>query len=291
MHILRSTYIPAYDSLIRSPYTSNPFPSAVVASTSIIINDHREITTLDHFIALLAHEDLYLDSTSLHLPREEAYKDLFDLAQPKSRLEDLIKEEGEKAGLIYTGDRPPPSPSPPAASEDNVNNPTDTPRPPPPPDIDVVPPSQNPSPPPPSPKSPFNPFSKSSYISLAKSKMRRSSASKTPPSPVTPSSPTHNTARPLTKKPSRPDPIPFALLSVSFSPRTVGLVYTITSQTAGSFQGQDYGALSMSITGPRDGGRTLKKTLVEISRPRDEKLEVAAKRIVECLWDVLLDDI
>ncbi|KAL0063288.1 hypothetical protein AAF712_009783 [Marasmius tenuissimus] len=290
MHILRSTYVPAYDSLIRPPYSSNPFPSAMIASITIIINNHREIATLDHFIALLAHEDLYLDATSLHLPREEAYKDLFDLAQPKSRLEDLIKEEGEKAGLIYTGDRPPPSPSPPAASG---NKPAETT--PPLPEIEVATPTpqQDPSPSPSSsPKSSFNPFSKSSYLSLAKSKIRRrSSASKTPPSPVTPTSPIPETARPFTRKTARLDPLPFALLSVSFSPRTVGLVYTITSQTAGSFQGQDYGALSMSITGPRDGGRTLKKTLVEISRSREEKLEVTAKRIVGCLRDVLLDDI
>ncbi|KAL0577898.1 hypothetical protein V5O48_004093 [Marasmius crinis-equi] len=279
MHILRSTYIPAYDSLIRPPYTSNPFPSSVIASDSIIINEHREIATLDHFIALLAHEDLYLDATSLHLPREEAYKDLFDLAQPKSRLEDLIKEEGEKVGLIYAGDRPPPSPSPPTSMGDDgnrgaeANTSSST----------ASPPEPGASPPPPpSPKTSFNPFSKSSYLSLAKSKIRRSSTSKTPPSPLTPTSPFRDNHEDVPKihKPTEPDPLPFALLSVSFSPRRVGLVYTITSSTASAFQGQDYGALSLSITGPRDGGRTLKKTLVEVTRPREEKLEVTARRVV-----------
>ncbi len=105
MHILRSTYLPAYDSLIRAPYTSDPFPSSSMppAEKSSIFSTHRELSTLDLFIALLAHEDLMLDSTSLHLPREEAYKDLFDMVQPKTRLEDLVIEEGVKAGVIQIG--------------------------------------------------------------------------------------------------------------------------------------------------------------------------------------------
>ncbi|KAG7086670.1 hypothetical protein E1B28_002610 [Marasmius oreades] len=288
MHILRSTYIPAYDSLIRPPYTSDPFPSdlAGVGSDSIIIANHRELSTLDHFIALLAHEDLYLDATSLHLPREEAYKDLFDLAQPRSRLEDLIREEGEKAGLIYTGERPPPSPSPPMTADDLTPNPRivleDTPV----PGASVHPTSsQSASPTKPS----FNPFSKSSYLALAKDKIRRRSTSKTPPSPLTPTFDGQQ-VQGQTSQPSDPEPLPFAQLSVSFSPRKVGLVLIITTTTAGSFQGQDFGALSLSITGPKDGGRTLKKNLVELSRPREEKLEITAKRVVRSLREVLLED-
>ncbi|KAJ3857903.1 hypothetical protein EV368DRAFT_29170 [Lentinula lateritia] len=104
MHILRSTYLPAYESLIRPPYTSDPFSSSILttSTTSDSAPVHRELATLDLFIALLAHEDLLLDATSLHLPREEAYKDLFDMVQPRSRLEDLILEEGINAGLVYT---------------------------------------------------------------------------------------------------------------------------------------------------------------------------------------------
>lgn len=294
MHILRSTYIPAYDSLIRPPYTSDPFPSDLVGSDSIVIANHRELITLDKFIALLAHEDLYFDATSLHLPREEAYKDLFDLAQPKSRLEDLIREEGEKFGLIFTGERPPPSPVPPTSTagdcsprivvdENRV------------PEAIVHPLSPH-SPPPPKPsasptKPSFNPFSKSSYLALAKDKIRRRSASKTPPSPLTPTFEAQQVQDYQPQPQSAdPEPLPFAQLSVSFSPRKVGLVYTITSTTVGSFQGQDFGALSMSITGPKDGGRTLKKTLVEVSRPREEKLEVTAKRVIKSLREVLLED-
>ncbi|KIK63720.1 hypothetical protein GYMLUDRAFT_162721, partial [Collybiopsis luxurians FD-317 M1] len=120
MHILRSTYLPAYDSLIRPPYTSDPFSSSILpGSTSDSGPVHRELITLDLFIALLAHEDLLLDATSLHLPREEAYKDLFDMVQPRSRLEDIVLEEGVKAGVIYmrrASHSSPPSPSTPGPS-------------------------------------------------------------------------------------------------------------------------------------------------------------------------------
>ena len=100
MHILRSTYIPAYASLIRPPYTSDPFFSPYPPSSKSGTEPSRELAILDQFIALLAHEEVLLDSSSLYLPREEAYKDLFDLAQPRSRLEDLIHDEGLKSGII-----------------------------------------------------------------------------------------------------------------------------------------------------------------------------------------------
>ncbi|KAJ3976419.1 hypothetical protein EV361DRAFT_838393 [Lentinula raphanica] len=179
MHILRSTYLPAYDSLIRSPYTSDPFSSSVLTTSSSSDAEpvHRELATLDLFIALLAHEDLLLDATSLHLPREEAYKDLFDMIQPRSRLEDLILEEGVKAGLVYTGPTPPAQASP----------------------------------------------------SPARSSFKLK-------------------------------PLPFDSLSVSFSPRRVALIYTPAA----------------------------KKTLAEVSRGRDEKLEVCAKRVIDGLHEALV---
>lgn len=65
MNVLRSAYLPVYDYNIRVPYSSDPFPSS---ASSI---QHRELRTLDLFIALLAHEDVLLDASSLHLPREE----------------------------------------------------------------------------------------------------------------------------------------------------------------------------------------------------------------------------
>ncbi|ESK85969.1 hypothetical protein Moror_9470 [Moniliophthora roreri MCA 2997] len=300
MHILRSTYIPAYDSLIRPPYSSDPFPSSVIETDTIIISTHREIATLDHFIALLAHEDLYLDATSLHLPREEAYKDLFDLAQPRSRLEDLVKEEGLNAGLIYLGEQPP---LPPQPAEDDANRPVvdpaavvpvqrfDLPEP-----KDTLQPAAPPSPIPSPTKTSFNPFSKTSYLALAKSKIRRDrSSSNTPPSPVTtPTSLVPYSSVDSKPKPSRINPIHFTSISISFSPRRVALVYTlpVAGNSGTAYPGADFGSLSMSVTGPTGpGGRTSKKTLVELARPREEKLEVTAKRIVRGLEDALLEDI
>ncbi|KAJ3728807.1 hypothetical protein C8R42DRAFT_276578 [Lentinula raphanica] len=313
MHILRSTYLPAYDSLIRSPYTSDPFSSSVLTTSSSSDAEpvHRELATLDLFIALLAHEDLLLDATSLHLPREEAYKDLFDMIQPRSRLEDLILEEGVKAGLVYTGPTPPAQALP--SRDDGGDNleavvsarpevtgmdiPSHTnPRP------SSAGSSPQPSPPPT--KHSFKPFSRSSYISLAKSKIRRTS---TPPtSPITatgsgsyasskdvqetsPTSPSPSPARSSFKL----KPLPFDSLSVSFSPRRVALIYTpavsAVSSNVAAYNGSTFGALSVSVTGPTAaGGMKAKKTLAEVSRGRDEKLEVCAKRLIDGLYEALV---
>ncbi|KAJ3824084.1 hypothetical protein F5880DRAFT_1452160, partial [Lentinula raphanica] len=118
MHILRSTYLPSYDSLIRPPYSSDPFPSSQsltsyqssssrrspYGTSSSLFPQHRELQTLDLFISVLAHEELLYDTSELHLSRHEAYKDIFDLRQPRSRIEDLIAREGAKAGLITLED-------------------------------------------------------------------------------------------------------------------------------------------------------------------------------------------
>jgi hypothetical protein len=55
------------------------------------------------------------------------------------------------------------------------------------------------------------------------------------------------------KKPEAPSPLPFSALSVSFSTRTVGLQLTSTGR---------------------------KRTIVQVARTREEKLEYAAKRLV-----------
>ncbi|KAG5352544.1 hypothetical protein C0989_001761 [Termitomyces sp. Mn162] len=114
MHVLRSTHIPAYDQLVRAPYTSDPFPllapqvQTVNSSPYAPIppsNQHqhqhasplstiqRETVVLDKFIALKVREDVLADESELHLERDEAYKDLFDHAQPRARLEDLREME------------------------------------------------------------------------------------------------------------------------------------------------------------------------------------------------------
>ena len=131
MHVLRSTYLPAYNSLIRPPYSSDPFPYALpdthepTASLLTLQHIHRETEVLDHFIALKVRQDVYSDDTEFHLESTESYKDLFDYTQPKRRLEDLICYYGVKEGVIYvTGEPPtavPPRPQPVSYSVLSVN--------------------------------------------------------------------------------------------------------------------------------------------------------------------------
>lgn len=201
MHVLRSTYLPAYNSLIRPPYTSDPFPhSAPVPSytsqtpsspstptpqihpdQNSIQSLQRETSVLDHFIALKVREDVWADDSELHLEREESFKDLFDLMQPRSRIEDLVRHYGMRDGLVSMG----------GGSSSGSSTPT-------------------------------SPAVRSSSFSVTRGK--------------------------------RPAPLPFNALSVSFSPRNVGLV--LFSQ-----------------------GR--KRTIVSVARTREEKLEYAAKRLIK----------
>jgi hypothetical protein len=45
---------------------------------------------LDLFMALKVHDDVWVDESELHLLQPEAFRDLFDLMQPRARLEDLL---------------------------------------------------------------------------------------------------------------------------------------------------------------------------------------------------------
>lgn len=293
MHILRSTYVFAFNSLIRPPYTSDCFsPAASVSSEiSVLTPATRELPVLDLFIALLAREDLFLDATSLHLPRDELFKDIFDLIQPRSRLEDLVREEGLKVGVITVK-----GPTETSSEDVALNAPAQ-----PLPDLTHVPvdpslpggtrPLSRPFVPPPSPtataapaspsKSSFSPFHKvvSTYRDLK-------AARKTPPPPTPflddapPSSPLPNEGSTSTKpRPARITPILFSRLSVSFSPRVVKLLYSSASGDS-SFSGSTFGSLSLSGLGAR-------KKLVEISRGREEPLELSARRLVMGLREVL----
>lgn len=111
MHVLRSTYLPAYNSMIRRPYSSDPFPQALPNSyeptTSLLTlqHIHRETKVLDLFIALKVRQDVYMDDTEYHLENTESFRDLFDYMQPKSRLEDLIRHYGTKEGVISGSDK------------------------------------------------------------------------------------------------------------------------------------------------------------------------------------------
>ncbi|KAJ7120922.1 hypothetical protein C8R44DRAFT_736622 [Mycena epipterygia] len=102
MNVLRSIYLPAYESLIRAPYTSDPFPHTHSQSLrSSLASLQRETATLDLFIALKVREDVWADDSELHLERDESFTDLFNLMQPRSRLEDLVRDYGVEQGLIY----------------------------------------------------------------------------------------------------------------------------------------------------------------------------------------------
>lgn len=145
MHVLRSTYLPAYSSLVKYPYTSDPFPhfspgrldnspythtrttptpSPTHSTSSLSSNSshhsnsndngmdidgpllpslQRETSILDLFIALKVREDVWLDDSELHLEREESFRDLFDLMQPRARLEDLVRGYGVRKGVITLG--------------------------------------------------------------------------------------------------------------------------------------------------------------------------------------------
>ena len=105
MHILRSTYIPAYNALVRPPYSSDPFPltsasGSTQTSKSPISWTQRETQVLDLFIALKVREDVWLDDTELYLERDEGFRDLFDLMQPRARMEDLVRTYGVREGVV-----------------------------------------------------------------------------------------------------------------------------------------------------------------------------------------------
>lgn len=191
MHVLRSAYLAAYESLIRVPYTSDPFPlsSSTSSPAGTVEATQRETQVLDLFIALKVREDMMMDDTELHLEREESFKDLFDLMQPRSRLEDLVRDYGLREGVVHTN-------SPGVSS-----------------------------------------LSAASGSQLLNNMSSSGSAS-------------HRTST------NKLAPIPFSMLSISFSPRKVSLVLATTSR---------------------------KRTILEIARTRDEKLEVAAKKLVKQL--------
>jgi len=102
MHTLRSAYLSSYTQLVKPPYSSDPFP-AIASSPDVspVLNPgHRETRVLDLYIAAKVREDVWIDESELHLERDDCFKDLFDLMQPRSRTEDLVAKYGTDMGLI-----------------------------------------------------------------------------------------------------------------------------------------------------------------------------------------------
>lgn len=167
----------------------------------------RETRVLDLFIALKVREDVWLDDSELHLGSEDSFRDLFELMQPRSRLEDLVRVIGVKEGVVSV-------PNPGGAAVKVMN-----------PKGKSANANGNPSG-----KNPLGPGrvnGTSSYAGPSSSLRRQATR------------PTHS--------------IPFSSLSVSFSTRKVGLVL-VTPQR--------------------------KKTIVEVERARDERLEAVARKLV-----------
>jgi hypothetical protein len=278
MNVLRSVYLNAYDSLVRPPYSSDPFPSSNSVSrhsSSTLFPQHRELKTLDLFIAILAHEEVLYDTTSLHISRHEAYKDIFELMQPRSRLEDIVAIEGVKAGLVLLGD-------------------------------DISAPGALTSP-----QTPLNVEEKETlYAASSSSSLPEPSRtlafatskplkkSKSSISILSAFSPIYKRKEkvPVKQQPMQSSrrqisPLPFASLSVSFSTRKVGLTYapastsessgsssTVTGSSSSAYGGSTYGALGVS-----HNSRARKRTIVEVQRERNEALESCAQRLIQGL--------
>jgi len=102
MHILRSTYLPDYASHTKPFYSSDPFPLSTPSPLDPTFTLHslqRETAVLDQFILLKIKEDIRYDESELHL-EGEGFRDIFELLQPKARIEDLIRHYGLQANVI-----------------------------------------------------------------------------------------------------------------------------------------------------------------------------------------------
>ena len=128
MHILRSTYLRAYQALLKPPYSSDPYPVLSgppaydmhpslynppqyqsIPEESPLQTIQRETLVLDRFITLKVREDVFSDDSSLHLEGDDKFRDLFTLAQPQARLEDLVRIRGLREGVVSVPGVPPPN--------------------------------------------------------------------------------------------------------------------------------------------------------------------------------------
>ncbi|KAI6037860.1 hypothetical protein EDC04DRAFT_2897170 [Pisolithus marmoratus] len=82
------------------PHFSDLFSmtSATSSVPSIPPNTRHECWT--SFIAIKTRGDLFTDASELHLCGDKPPEDLFDLTQPRSRLEDLVRHYGMCEGVV-----------------------------------------------------------------------------------------------------------------------------------------------------------------------------------------------
>ena len=290
MHILRSTYLHAYQALLKPPYTSDPFPVASgppaydtdISPTTLTLEEsplqtvQRETLVLDRFITLKVREDVFLDDSSLHIEGDDKFRDLFNLAQPQARLEDLVRICGLREGLITIPNMPqltrPNTRTPPIyASLTSSSQPSFQP-----PNspfhdsnaVTVTYPALNPTPAPiprfattSNKPSPPLPRSNGFFSTLRKLTLSSSSSSSSPQSPSPSSPPPLSTPKPR----RRIQPLPFSTLSITF-----------TFQSARLIQKKE------------DGSR---RCVAEVSRNRDgrrkETLEVLAEGLIRALKEEL----
>ena len=125
-----------YQALLKPPYTSDPFPtsfgppaydtsgspttyrrppsyhSQLIPEDSPLQTIQRETLILDRFITLKVREDVFADECSLHLEGDDKFRDLFNLAQPQARLEDVVMIYGIREGVVSIPGMALPSPLP-----------------------------------------------------------------------------------------------------------------------------------------------------------------------------------
>ncbi|KAG1749035.1 uncharacterized protein EDB91DRAFT_830857 [Suillus paluster] len=89
--------------MIHHPYSSNPRLTSSLASTRITSHGVKPLQREAKVLNLLkVRADAMLDDSSLHIERENSFNDLLDLQQPRSRLEDLVRDRAVMNGIVDT---------------------------------------------------------------------------------------------------------------------------------------------------------------------------------------------
>lgn len=107
MHTLRATCIPAYQERVRPLYSTEAYSVTSMPHflpDSPLHGSQRETAVLDRFVLLKLRADVLADESELHLGGEDTFRDLFDVAQPRARLEDLVCAMGVPLGIILSAD-------------------------------------------------------------------------------------------------------------------------------------------------------------------------------------------